>query len=196
MQPAKVNQLLLFDHSVMNNKSPLTSAAHPIGFIDRPWMGINYESKRILVLGESWYGDWGSEHNSDHGYVTAYLTNKISDRMYTKMANACGLARDTYWHSIAFTNFVIWAGHSRTDRPTSDMYKSAIERLDRLLQEHKPQGVWILGKEQSQYSEPVIRNAGVKCEVALHPTSYGVSNQVLGESWKRLIEQLPLSPRG
>jgi hypothetical protein len=144
-------------------------------------------------LGESWYGDWGSEYNSDQGYVAAYLKNKIRDRMYTKMANACELDRHIYWNNIAFTNFVTWTGFAREDRPTITMYKLATERLARLLQEHKPEGVWILGREQGEYSAPVVRIAGIKHEVAPHPTGYGISNRTLGNSWKRLMEQIALA---
>ena len=122
---------------------------HPLG---RP--GVPGE--KILVLGESWYGDWGTEFNSDQAYVAAYLEGKLRDGMYTKMANACGMDKVTFWRSILFTNFVTWAGSYRTDRPTTKMYKDAVPRLIELLQKFKPAGVWILGKEQSYFSAPVV----------------------------------------
>lgn len=177
---------------IMKCEKKSNNPNQPEGFVDQPWIGSNYQKTRILVLGESWYGDWGCEHNSDQGYIAAYLSNKIIDRMYTKMANACGSDRHTYWNNIAFTNFVTWTGSSREDRPTISMYKLASERLTMLLQELEPKGVWILGKEQSEYSEPIVRKAGIICEVAYHPTGFGISNRVLGDSWEQLLAQTAL----
>jgi hypothetical protein len=157
---------------------------------DKPWIGKSYEQTRILVLGESWYGDWGSDYNSDSSYVAGYLAGAIRDSMYSKMANACGAERQAYWESILFTNFVTWAGNKRTDRPTRVMYEAAVPRLERLLQIHMPRGVWILGKEQSEFSASVVRQAGIAFEVSFHPTSYGLRNQVLGESWHRLTAKI------
>lgn len=177
---------------MLNDQMPSTPSVtkQSVQFSDRPWIGKDFGAKRILVLGESWYGDWGASYNSDSSYVAGYLAGELRDLMYTKMANACGMSRQTYWDSILFTNFVTWAGTHRTDRPTKSMYEAAIPRLERLLQEHAPKGVWILGKEQSEFSAPVIRHAGIACEVSLHPTSYGLRNQLLSESWQRLQAQL------
>lgn len=162
----------------------------PDSLEDKPWIGPKYEETRILVLGESWYGDWGGAQNSDAGYVQAYLDGTLTDRMYTKMANATGLDRKSYWNSIAFTNFVIWAGTKRTDRPTPQMYRSSIPRLRELLQQLKPRGVWILGKEQAEHSAPVIKQAGIPFDVSIHPTSYGVTRVELSESWSKLTTAL------
>lgn len=178
----------------MSNQCTTTASLLPNGFVDRPWIGSSYDQNQILVLGESWYGDWGSEHNSDQGYVAAYLDGKISDGMYTRMANACKATREVFWHQIAFTNFVIWTGPNRKDRPTRAMYMSATGRLEALLEKHTPRGVWILGIEQSQYSAPVVRRAGIKFEVAPHPTGYGVSNKALGETWELLRSQIATPP--
>lgn len=179
---------------MLNNQIPSTPGVTQqcAKFIDEPWIGKEFEARRILVLGESWYGDWGAGYNSDSSYVAGYLAGKLRDVMYTKMANACGMSRQAYWDCILFTNFVTWAGAHRTDRPTKSMYEKGVPRLKRLLQEYKPKGVWILGKEQSKFSAPVVHNAGIPFEVSLHPTSYGLRNQLLGESWQRLQSQINL----
>lgn len=167
-----------------------THVTTPASLEDKPWIGPNYKGMRILVLGESWYGDWGGAQNSDAGYVQAYLDGKLADRMYTKMANAIGLDRKAYWDSIAFTNFVIWAGAKRTDRPTPQMYRNSMPRLRRLLEQLKPRGVWVLGKEQAEHSVPVIKQAGIPFDVAIHPTAYGVTLLELRESWRKLTTAL------
>jgi hypothetical protein len=154
---------------------------------ERIWVGSRYSTSLILVLGESWYGDFEGDLVTDEGYISAYLAGRQTDRMYTRMANAAGLERAEFWHSVAFTNFVQRVGDTRNCRPTRAQYVEAQLRLSNLLMKHRPKGVWILGKEQSAYSEPVVRAAGIPCAVSPHPTSRGLSNEKLGEGWKRLM---------
>lgn len=158
----------------------------PAGFKDEPWIGDRFAETGVLVLGESWYGDWGAEHNSDKGYVQAYLDGLLADAMYTRMANACGQSREMFWHQVMFTNFVIWAGALRTHRPTTHMYLDAYVRLERLIEQYRPKGVWLLGKGQAEFSSHVLMRMGIPFEVTPHPTSYGVKNEVLKESWMAL----------
>jgi len=103
------------------------------------------------------------------------------------MANAEGLKKDDFWHAVAFTNFVQRVGNTRMCRPTRTQYVEAQVRLNNLLMQHRPKGVWIFGKEQSVYSEPVVRAAGISCVVSPHPTSRGVFNEQLREDWKQLM---------
>lgn len=154
---------------------------------DLIWIGDRFAERRILVLGESWYGDYAD--NTDTGYIRLYLAGKLADRMYTRMANACGLSRDDFWHGIAFTNFAQRVGEKREDRPTLAMYEAAKPRLSRLLAELQPRGVWILGKEQGEHSAPLVAAAGIPLVVSRHPTSYGVPNAELGADWSNLLER-------
>ncbi len=161
--------------------------------IDTIWVGPNYPASRIFVLGESWYGDYAD--NTDRGYIALYLANKQADGMYTKMANACRPdvqeteRKAAYWNSIMFTNFVQRVGDKRTDRPTKQHYVEARARLLAILQTHKPKAVWVLGKEQAEHSTQVIQSAGIPFVVTAHPTSYGLSNQALGDSWRQLLSR-------
>ncbi len=149
------------------------------------WIGPEYPRQRILVLGESWYGNWAD--NTDRGYITLYLAGDVADAMYTKMANACGRSKADFWNSIAFTNFAERVGDRREDRPTKEHYEVAAARLTALLEHLRPRGVWVLGKGQAEHSVPVIEQAGVPYDVSVHPTGYGVKNATLGESWARLM---------
>ena len=155
--------------------------------LDLIWIGNNYSQNRIFVLGESWYGDYAD--NTDVGYVTMYLEGRQTDRMYTRMANACKLSRAEFWHKIIFTNFVQKVGETRSDRPTLTRYREAKARLAELLRIHKPRGVWALGKEQAEHSSPAIEEAGIPYEVTAHPASRGLSNRALGESWNALLRK-------
>lgn len=156
-------------------------------YAERVWIGPGFASSRILVLGESWYGDYEGDLVTDDGYIRAYLDGTIVDAMYTRLANATGLGKQAFWRNIMFTNFVQRVGSLRDARPTPTQYRAATQRLASLLVVHRPLGVWILGKEQSRHSEPVVMSAGIAAEVAPHPTSYGVRNAVLRESWSALL---------
>jgi hypothetical protein len=157
---------------------------------EKVWIGPSYRSGGIFVLGESWYGEYTDELVTDDGWIRAYLDGQVVDRMYTRMANACGLSRRDFWESIMFTNFVQCVGAAREDRPTAAMYAAAKSRLSALLEAHQPRGVWVLGIGQAEYTVPTIEAAGVIAEVTPHPTSYGLSNAALGASWRRLNERI------
>jgi hypothetical protein len=156
-------------------------------YAEKLWIGQEYPKRRILVLGESWYGDYEDDLVTDDGYIRAYLGGLVKDAMYTRMANACCLEPNDFWNGIMFTNFVQRVGDTRKSRPNSDHYKDACARLARILEEHKPLGVWILGIGQAEYSAQVVEQAGIACEVSAHPTSYGLKNAVLGASWSSLL---------
>ncbi len=158
----------------------------------RIWIGPDFATcGRVLVLGESWYGQWLDEDGSplvyDHEYVLAYLACRVKDPMYTRVAKATGLGKAAFWQRVAFTNFVIDSvGTHRTHRPTIAHYMASKPRLRELLAEVAPRAVWVLGKEQGEYSRPVVQEAGIPCIVSRHPTSYGVPNAELGAAWADL----------
>ena len=153
---------------------------------EKVWVGPNFRSLGIFVLGESWYGDFSKDLVTDDGYIQAYLSGKVVDSLYTRLANGVGLDKTTFWSSIMFTNYVQRVGPTRKDRPTRDHYVTAAARLERLLSEHAPRGVWILGVEQAAHSEPIVRAAGTPVQVVVHPSSYGVSHATLKASWEAL----------
>lgn len=154
------------------------------------WVGSEFDNHRIFVLGESWYGDYSDELATDRGYISAYLDGRVIDALYTRISNGVGLDRRTYWNRVMFTNFVQRVGATRADRPTKEHYEAAVPRLQRLLRWRTPRGVWILGVEQSEYSAPVVRDAGLPYEVVVHPASFGVSGARLNGSWTTLLAKL------
>ena len=156
---------------------------------ERIWVGPAFSNQRIFVLGESWYGDYPDELVTDDGYIRAYLAGSVTDAMYTRIANACKMERKEFWEGIMFTNFVQRVGATRDLRPSAEHYRSASARLARLLEEHAPRGVWILGLEQGRHSAPVVEAAGIPFEVTAHPTSYGLKHATLGASWNALLEK-------
>ncbi len=157
---------------------------------EKVWLGPEFPSVRIFVLGESWYGDFTDDLETDDGYVSAYLAGKVTDALYTRIANATGLGKARFWRSIMFTNFAQRVGPTRDHRPSEEHYRSATQRLSRLLVTHSPRGVWILGLEQARYSEPVVRSHGIPVEVTVHPSSYGVKHATLRAGWEALLSKV------
>ena len=164
-----------------------SSKSCEMSYPESVWIGPAYSKLRILVLGESWYGDFPDDLITDDGYIRAYLGGRVTDAMYTRIANACGLKPSEFWNGIMFTNFVQRLGATRDSRPTIEHYREACIRLARILEEHRPRGAWILGLGQGEHSAPVVARAGIACEVSAHPTSYGLKNATLGASWKVLL---------
>ena len=155
------------------------------------WIGSAYQdsSPRVLILGESDYG--GTDPLVT--YVPQWLDKKHPDYSFARISNTFGrpLTRDTFWHQIAFYNFVPgMVGESRNDRPTKSMYQRAQTILPDVLNYLKPDGVLILGIEQSEYSQPVLNDHGIAHAVSPHPAARGLKNERLTAAWDNFIQVL------
>jgi len=155
-----------------------------------PWIGAKYESGnrfglRVLVLGESHYGD---EPESHSGYTTAIvrkLGQKERHPFFTKVAKVLletdkdidNETRAEVWEHVAFYNYIqCLAGSSARIRPTPEMWDEAkvpfLSILDRLL----PDVILVLGKSLSDHAPLTeIQDRVVVCGIK-HPStafSYG-----------------------
>lgn len=167
---------------------------------DNPWIGDCYATgHRTLVLGESFYDDYPDEIRTDHGYVSMWLAGRLKEyypkpeRLYPRLANAIGPTRAEWWHSIAFTNLVNESvGPAVSHRPSVAMYERGQVRLRRVLAELQPSRVWIIGKEQSEYSAVVCDELGVPHQVMRFPTSApAMSHAEVRSSWEQLQARAP-----
>ena len=155
------------------------------------WIGSAYQasSPRILILGESDYG--GTDPLV--AYVPQWLDKKHRDYSFARISNAFGssLPRDRFWNQIAFYNFVPgMVGESRNDRPTKSMYQQAQTVLPDVLNYLRPDGVLILGIEQSEYSKPVLSDLGITHEISPHPAARGLKNERLTAAWDNFMQVL------
>ena len=161
---------------------------------DVVWRGQDYRAGGTLVLGESWYG-----HDE-------YLTQAIdawcesargatADRTFARIAwtiNASTTAardrdrRRAAWDGIAFFNFAGNVGCDIAHRPKAMHLNRGAALLPAMLRRLQPARVWILGKGQAEYSAPVASEAGIRCSVSAHPTSFGLRNAALAASWQAL----------
>lgn len=158
------------------------------------WIGSNYtaSNKRIFVLGESTYG-------SDPAlvdYIPAWIRREVRDTTFARIFNgfsgthtsrAKDAEREAFWARVAFYNFVTRSvGPTRKHRPTEADYRASQAPLAKVLRQHSPTGVIILGTEQAEYSAPVVQQFGIPSVTTRHPTSYGLPTKVLTDAWNKL----------
>lgn len=147
----------------------------------QPWVGENYESEsnefsgtRLLVLGESHYGDAHSEVNLDkewasykriHGerqftsFVVREWGQRKSSRYFTVVANvllnSSGLRtvqKAEIWNHVVFYNYVStilpWnLNEFRPRRPQDQQWRDSKHSFIKVLKKNKPDAVLMLGKE-------------------------------------------------
>jgi hypothetical protein len=160
------------------------------------WVGSDFPSTRLLILGESTYGT----DDPLSTYIPSWCRRNTPDQTFSRIFNAFSghtassatiAQREAFWTSIAFANFVEEAvGSERSHRPTPDHYRAAASALPALVRRLKPMGVLILGREQAQHSEPLICAAGILCVVCPHPTAFGVSTATLKSAWNELQSKI------
>ena len=105
------------------------------------WKGSGFDRSpsRILILGESTYGD---DPPLDV-YVRRWVAGKQPDHLFSRLFRVCCgqlggsatlEARGRFWDSVAFVNFVpASVGAKRSDRPTANHYKQGKAMLPKVL---------------------------------------------------------------
>ncbi len=125
-----------------------------------PWRGDDYESSRLLLLGESaysWFDRQGNriEPSPSHSRDIVQLALAGEKQRFTTMLTR-GLANRidptpeqmaAAWASTAFTNYVPeTVGVGREARPTHEMWTRAHDAFPALLTELSPRTIIVLGK--------------------------------------------------
>jgi len=126
-----------------------------------PWKGSDYESTRLLLLGESaysWIQDGREVHPSPrHSILT--VEEAITDfpttpfaikltRGVTGKENPSREDREVGWSRVAFTNYVPRAvGGAARVRPSPELWVEAQAEFHNLLKTLQPKNVIVLGKE-------------------------------------------------
>jgi len=159
---------------------------------EKVWLGPNYLSNRVFVLGQSWFGHYEGDLATDDGYIREYLAGNIHDAAYDRWARSSGMSLNDFWNGIMFTNFVQWTGPTRDPGPGAKDFKNAVPRLVALLNLHQPLAVWIIGKTQSKYSKPIVEVAQIACEVI----AIRASDYAFAESWGTLTAKSKGNQRG
>jgi hypothetical protein len=151
-----------------------------------PWVGSRYRTDglsgvRLLILGESHYGDAGTESRSFTSEVVREWGQKKRLRFFTLTQKlVLGLdpgwvsleERMEFWERVAFYNFVqCFPGPRPRYRPTEAMWKAAVKPFLATLEELDPHLLLVLGfKIYSQL--PLVPSSVHICYIQ-HPSSAG-----------------------
>lgn len=152
-----------------------------------PWIGTRYRDaglcgRKVLVLGESHYGDAGTEHAATTINVVELLGRKKRHRFFTTTQRLLDPAigdrlptndeRAAFWEHVAFYNYIqCFVGPNARFRPTNAMWSAALEPFKSTLEELRPDAVLVLGSELgakllgAEITLPAIYVA--------HPSSWG-----------------------
>jgi hypothetical protein len=165
----------------------------------KPWVCSAFakQDKRLLILGESWYGDF--ELNDEVRFIQTWIARKppgCSDRFFSRIYNAGNSTpaakatereRREFWEKVAFTNLVSESvGRAARIRPSDVHWAKGIRRLRLLLPRLKCDRVLILGREAASYAKPVIDHFGILSVSCPHPSGYGVTTEVLRRKWEEV----------
>ena len=147
--------------------------------------------KRILILGESWYGP--SVPLS--AYLAGWCAGSIQDHFFSCIfhagsglpaSKASARQRSAFWHAVLFDNFVnLSVGPSVSCRPTTAQFRSAALTFPPRLATLLPDSVWVIGTTQQRYSVPVLKAHGYHHVASPHPRS-GVAMASLQADWAKL----------
>lgn len=155
-----------------------------------PWVGANYWSEglagvRILVLGESHYGEPGTERLSFTTEIVREWGQEKRHQFFTKTQKLVDVhapgwisdeARVEFWERVAFYNFVqVFVGTEPRIRPTKEMWNAARVAFLATLAELKPQVMVVLGLKLASNLPQVP--SGIHVIHGPHPAYGGFSYQ-------------------
>ena len=157
----------------------------------KPWIGSNFESSklgsRVLVVGESHYGEEGSEHDGFTADVVKACGQTDRLPFFTKIAKTLlnydssnyldDQERADIWEQVAFYNYIQkFVGDTARIRPTNEMWEAAEHPFLEVVQSLKPEVIIVLGKTLAEYLPSVSDDIAV-CYLQ-HPSSGGYSYAV------------------
>ena len=152
----------------------------PLGIVgEHPWIGLDFarQPHRILLLGESYYGQHLGDLEHDQVWIQAVLQGYIADEFFLVTPRHLGESPHSFWHRHMFTNFVIDPlATNNTKRPTTAQLRASEPRLEALIERHSIAGILCLGKTHSAAAARVAKRRGIAIAATNHPT--GVNNWI------------------
>lgn len=125
----------------------------PIFF--EPWKGPEYERSRprLLILGESHYGEISSDPDATRLLTADYIKSKWSHRFWTSTMQAVvgaphhEIDRAKFWNSVAFYNYVQGsAGLTSGRAPPQALWSTSEPAFFRVLERLQPDCVLVLSR--------------------------------------------------
>lgn len=164
----------------------------------KPFIGENYFNSnygvRVLVLGESHYGDIGDESEdytkmvvNNHAYTPGLpFFSRVTKLLRLSQENPTDAERYETWQQVAFYNFVQeFVGIEGRIRPTAQMWNDAIPMFLDVASDLKPDVIVVLGHELWEKSPQLPADQRVEWCSVKHPAggmSYEQSFAALTES--------------
>ncbi len=152
-----------------------------------PWVGALYwkegfVSLRILILGESHYGEAGTECPSFTREAVEEWGQKRRNRFFTvvqKLISDIPIGvwvsdeeRKSFWEHVAFYNFIqSFPGDLPRERPTTEMWTAAQGSFVATVQELQPHLIVVLGFDLAR-NLPSLPSDVTVCDLQ-HPSSRG-----------------------
>lgn len=165
-----------------------------------PWIGSRYESenhfgRRVLVLGESHYGEVSETRPTFTKEIIKRLGQDERSAFFTKVAKVLlDFDADMYisysqrseiWEDVAFYNYIPgFVSEDARVRPSSEQWESAPLPFKQVIDMLKPQFILVLGKELGAQI-PIVDPSITVC-VIQHPST-GFSYEVWNPVFKKAL---------
>lgn len=183
---------------------PVTAAASQTASHGKfePWIGSRYLGNnrfglRVLVLGESHYGETSKFHPGFTTEIVRWLAQDERHSFFTKTSKVLlGLDKTSYldshtrgevWEHIAFYNYIPeFVSENPRDRPTPAMWASAEQPFIETVRQLAPQVILVLGKALSSHLPKLPEHIDICC--IQHPStgfSYQRWNPVFAQTLQR-----------
>lgn len=178
------------------------------GVVFDPWIGSkyfgeNYFGLRVLVLGESHYGDVLESRPTVTTEVVRLLAQNERHVFFTKVSKVLlGLDGNTWldnkqrgeiWEHIAFYNYIQgFVGNDSRIRPSSDLWKASTQPFLEVVQKLSPAVILVLGKELGSHIPSLADHIEVCC--IQHPSTgfvYDRWNPLFSEAVERAKLKMP-----
>lgn len=139
--------IIKVDHTIMEEDSK--NVAEPFF---KPWIGADYAAsdERLLILGESHYGDESMSGNSTITFTQEYVDGQ-NHRFWTSIMQVVRgqpyweLDRREFWQSVAFYNYVQQpVAETAKVAPTSEMFSLSRDAFFSVLSQLAPRKILVL----------------------------------------------------
>lgn len=166
----------------------------------KPFIGENYYNSkygvRVLVLGESHYGDIGDESEDytqmvvkNHAYTPGLpFFSRVTKLLRLSQDHPTDAERYEAWQQVAFYNFVQeFVGEEGRIRPTSQMWNDAIPMFLDVARELKPDVIVVLGHQLWDKAPQLPSDQPVEWCSVKHPAG-GMSYEESFFAFKKSLE--------
>jgi len=170
----------------------------------QPWVGKDYWDKglagrRLLILGESHYGEKGSEYPGFTSEVVKEWGQNKRAAFFTKICNLClnkednsvsDEERSDFWEKVSFYNYIQELLPGPRCRPTEEMWAAGATPFLQVVKDLKPNLILVLGKELEGHLPGIEKDLFF---VTPHPSSSRFTYEPYMQNLKERFASIPLN---